>query len=87
VKARQDCAQYTLKIGQYIGIPEAQNPVSLDVYESVAATVCKVLGVLTAVHFDHELSFTADKIGDVWLDGFLADELEAAQSPVSQREP
>jgi hypothetical protein len=44
---------------------------------SIAYEVAFVVSVLAAVNLDHEPPLTANKIDDIWTDGFLPDELKA----------
>jgi hypothetical protein len=55
--------------------------------ECVASTISHILRVLSAVHFDNELSLTTDKIGNVRSDRFLANKLEAAEATITDSKP
>ena len=65
--------QHSVKIGQYLVVPEAKNVISafLKVSGPISARA-QALAVLTAIDFDDELSIETDEVDDVAADRTLA---------------
>src|SRR5687767_8250657 len=72
---------------QDLGVPEPKDAIAFGVDEGCAALVVLRLRVLTAVDFDNEHSVAARKIGDVWTDWILADELQSIDASVANEIP
>ncbi len=53
----------------------------------MAPSITFTVGVLASVHFDDQPSFTAGKIGEVWADRQLANELVTVQAARAQFVP
>jgi hypothetical protein len=48
----EDDGQYTIEIGQYIVIPESQNPITVGIQRGIAVPVAQVFRMLPAIYFD-----------------------------------
>ena len=72
----ENCRQATIEIGQYIGIPKSQDPVTIRGQGGVAPNIALAFGMLPAVNFNDELLIPADEVSDEWVDRRLPDELE-----------
>jgi hypothetical protein len=74
----QNCSQDTFEVGQHFIFPEAQDPEAVLLQELRSRVICRgLLGMLSAIDFNDQSIFNADKIDDVWSDRVLAAKLEA----------
>jgi len=64
--------QYSIRIGQYLMIPESQYSITILLQQMVALLVVFVLQVLASIQFNDETMFQTDEIDDIRPDGFLA---------------
>ena len=83
----QDHLQHTIRIGQHIRIPEADDAISLLFEKPCTPGVNRIVRMLTAVDLDHKHSLRAEKVRNVRPNRNLAPELEAAKRPVAQARP
>ena len=80
---RRRCREYyfpnAFDISQNLVIPKAEDAATMVDEPLISNRVPRVRSMLTAVDFDDEPSFSANKIDDVRTDWLLPDELEATQ--------
>ena len=81
------CCQNSIAIFQHVRVPETQNAISMRCECGNADAVVFTFGMLAAIYFNNKPLFSANEIYNVCSYGFLANELEPAQMPVTQREP
>ena len=74
--------QHQIPAPQYIVIPETQYLETLRLQPGRARLIAGFqIHVLTAIHFDDQLSFEAHKVDDVFANGLLALELGSTSHP------
>jgi hypothetical protein len=67
--------------------PEPRNIPAGRVHERVPSFVISALSVLAAVQLDNELELPTSKVGEIWSDRKLTNELEAIQTSISDFYP
>jgi hypothetical protein len=85
LKCLTDKQQHPFSIAQHVVIPESDNAISASLEPFGADTV--VIGMLTAIDLDDQLSFRAEEIGDVRSDWVLSPETSSVQLLAPQTEP
>ena len=84
----EDRLNDALGLGQHIGIPKPQKAITIRPNERVTAfIIVRLLNVLTPVEFDDDGGFEADEIANIWTEGSLSAELEAAEASAAQCVP
>ena len=81
------CSQYTIEVGQYVGIPKSQSLIAVGGEKSVAPDVVWIVRMLPAIHFDNELSISTNEIGDIGGERLLANKFVTTKPAVAQRKP
>lgn len=79
-----DHFQHTVAIAQHIGIPEAENSITLRFQPLITLSITRVLRVLSAVDLNDQAHVVANKVDDEATDWCLASEAQAVQSMSSQ---
>lgn len=80
--------QNHLYLSQYFMIPKSQNPVTSGLQKRSSALIAiKLLSMLAAIGFDHQLGFKAGKINDIGFNHHLTSELEFTQPACPQVSP
>jgi hypothetical protein len=85
LQLRNDHAENTLLISQYLGIPESQNGVAIGSERGIARAVPGIICMLSTINFDDEPLLATNEVDDVRCDSFLPHEFEAPQPSVAQR--
>jgi hypothetical protein len=80
-----DNQQNTLGVFQHVVIPKSDNAISTRLKPLRADTV--IVGMLSAIHLDDQLSFGTKEIGNVWADWVLSPETGSVQLLAAQTEP
>jgi hypothetical protein len=83
-----DRLKYRVDISQYVVIPESQHPISEPAQKSSSLLIVSFLiGMLSAIDFDHQLGVQAKEVDDVRLDGLLPPKLRPGESAIAQVVP
>ena len=69
---------------QGVHIPKADDGPAFCPHKLIADIVAFAFQMLATIKLDDEVLFAARKVGEIWTDGVLADELETVQSSVAQ---
>src|SRR5882762_4808613 len=83
-KSFRDRVLDTGRIGQQLGIPEAQHVKPSCSQPSVAAAIIAALGMLATVELDDQLALEADEVDDVMTELLLPPKLEGGQLSMAQ---
>jgi hypothetical protein len=85
-----DCLQNALEIIENLVVPEPQHTNSSSLEESRPLLIPRSCGgfvVLSAIQFNRQPGFMAIKIDHIRLNGVLAAEFAAHETPVAQQRP
>jgi len=69
--------QYAVGVCDYVIVPETQDLIAMITQPPVSDEVALAFGMLSAIDFDDQAVFPANKIHDVRSDGLLPDEFHA----------
>src|SRR5207245_1121732 len=87
-QSRPDALDYSLRLLENIGIPEAQHPEAVSNQSRCAPLVAfDLFGVLAAVDLNHEPSLQAGEIDEVRTDWKLTAEAVALDLLIAQADP
>ena len=82
-----NCDQHTFKISEHIIVPESKYAISFGREVAIANRIFGGLVVLSAIHFDHDLLFSADEVADVAADRHLPRKLVAVDLTIADTIP
>jgi hypothetical protein len=87
VQRFQNQREHTLEILEDVVVPESQHKKFVGHEPPIAAGIAGGVGVLAAVHFDHDARVATNKISNERTDRHLPTKLEIRKSPVTESVP